>query len=74
MITQADLDHHIRRERYHREASMKTTDPGARKSHIEMAESHARRIQVAEKALAKTQPSTERDTRKPGSTPPQAAT
>lgn len=51
MITQYDLDHHIRRERYHREAALKATDPGVRKSHIEMAQSHARRVQIAEAAL-----------------------
>lgn len=53
MITKTDLDHHIRRERYHREAALKSDDPGARKSHNEMAESHARRIRIAEAALAR---------------------
>lgn len=51
MITKSDLDHHIRRERFHREAALKATDPGARMSHVEMAESHARRIGIAEAAL-----------------------
>ena len=57
MITQYDLDHHIRRERYHREAALKATDPGVRKSQIEIAQSHARRIQIAEAALKPDQDS-----------------
>lgn len=47
MITQADLNHHVKRERQERELAERATDPAVRKSHLALAESHARRAENA---------------------------
>jgi hypothetical protein len=51
MITQADLDHHLRRERQERALAERASDPGVRRSHLDLAESHARRVEKAKAIL-----------------------
>jgi hypothetical protein len=51
MITKQDLDHHLKRERQERERAESATDPSARRSHLDLAESHARRAANARMRL-----------------------
>lgn len=59
MITQADLDHHIKRERQEREFAERATDPAVRRSHLDLAASHARRAANAKARLERDQVSTQ---------------
>jgi hypothetical protein len=51
MITQADLDHHLKRERQERALAERAIDPAIRRAHLELAESHARRVANAKVRL-----------------------
>ncbi|XHS01094.1 hypothetical protein ACFB49_26960 [Sphingomonas sp. DBB INV C78] len=62
MITISDLNHHLRREKEERALADAATDPAARCSHLELAESHARRAARAKAYL-------ERETQSQGSRP-----
>lgn len=53
MIKQADLDHHLKRERQERALAEQASDPAARRSHLDLAESHARRAANAKAILAR---------------------
>jgi len=43
MITQADLQYHLRREREERERANQASSAEVRRAHLTLAESHARR-------------------------------
>ncbi|WP_380879417.1 hypothetical protein ACFB49_22080 [Sphingomonas sp. DBB INV C78] len=51
MITLADLNHHLRREKEERARADAATDPAVRRSHVELAESHSRRAARARAIL-----------------------
>jgi len=46
MITQADLQYHLRREREERERANQASIAEVRRAHITLAESHARRAAI----------------------------
>lgn len=52
MLTQQDLEHHLRREREERARADTAADPSARRSHLELAETHARRAAQAKIRLS----------------------
>ena len=47
MITQADLQHHLRREREERQRANQASSAEARLAHSALADSHARRATIA---------------------------
>jgi len=47
MITQADLQHHLRREREERQRAHQASSAEARLAHAKLADSHARRAAIA---------------------------
>jgi len=49
MLTQQDLEHHLRRER---EERSRAADPAARIAHLELAETDARRAEQAKIRLS----------------------
>lgn len=51
MITQQDLDYHLKREREQRTRAELATDPSVRRSHLDLAKSHARRAENAKEFL-----------------------
>jgi len=60
MITQSDLDHHLKRERQERALAERASDPAVRKSHLDLAESHARRAENAKAILERQAESTQK--------------
>jgi len=52
MLTQQDLEHHLRREREERSRAAAAADPAARIAHLELAETDARRAEQAKIRLS----------------------
>jgi len=53
MLTQSDIDYHLRRERQERGRAQLADDGGARDAHLKLAEDHARRARAGTDRLAR---------------------